>query len=157
MEEIASLCRSSVAARRALKRARHREDETWTAEALNDYRSVRMALSAAFRSSKAKSWDELIASLDADPWRRPYKIVTNKLRHWALPRVGNLFPESLDRIFGILFPTRSDPLGLSWDSATGAAEAWSRDLKITEEELRDAVRGVKNNKAPGPDGIPGRI
>ncbi|XP_072750509.1 uncharacterized protein [Anoplolepis gracilipes] len=40
---------------------------------------------------------------------------------------------------------------------TGAAEAWSRDLEITEEELRNAVRGVKNNKAVGPNGIPGRV
>ncbi|XP_072750485.1 uncharacterized protein [Anoplolepis gracilipes] len=104
----------------------------------------------------ARSWDELIASLDADPRGRPYKIVTNKLRHWAPP--VTFPPGSLGQIVGTLFPTNPDPRGLDWGSAnTGAAEAWSRDLEITEEELKDAVRGVKNNKTSGPDGIPERV
>ncbi|XP_072746727.1 uncharacterized protein [Anoplolepis gracilipes] len=148
-EEIASLRRSSVAAKGLLKRAQRRGDEAWKAEALSDYRSARVALSVAIRSSRTRSWDELIASLVADPWRRPYKIVTNKLRHWAPPVTETLPSGSLDRIVETLFPTKPDPRGLDWGSAnTGAAEAWSRDLEITEEELRDAVRGGSRTTRP---------
>ncbi|XP_072761523.1 uncharacterized protein [Anoplolepis gracilipes] len=111
-EEIASLRRSSVAARRLLKRAQRRGDEAWTTEALSDYRSARVALSVAIRSSRARSWDELIAFLDADPWGRPYKIVTNKLRHWAPPVTETLPSKSLDQIVGTLFPTKPNPRGL---------------------------------------------
>lgn len=43
------------------------------------YRVARRELRDAIRAAKKASWEELIQDLDADPWGRPYKIVSNKL------------------------------------------------------------------------------
>lgn len=82
-EEIADLRRTSVQARRRFKRMRRcglDDNDEGMAEALEHYRTSRNALSAAIRKSKARSWDEQLQDLNADPWGRPYKAVMKKLR-----------------------------------------------------------------------------
>jgi hypothetical protein len=57
------------------------------------------------RMAKAKSWEELLASLDMDPWRRPYKLVLDKLRTAVPPVASSLAPDLLSEVVGTLFPT----------------------------------------------------
>jgi len=66
-EELAELRRSTVRARRTLSRIPRQGREEETMEALTTYRAARSALSA-IRKSRARCWDELLASLNADPW-----------------------------------------------------------------------------------------
>ena len=44
------------------------------------YREARRPLQRAIKEAKRRPWGELLASLDADSWGRPYKMVLNKLR-----------------------------------------------------------------------------
>lgn len=54
-----------------------------TAEAYEGFRAARNTLSAAIRRAKAGAWDELLRSLGANSWGRPYGLVMNRLRSWA--------------------------------------------------------------------------
>jgi hypothetical protein len=56
----------------------------------------------AIRKVKTKSWEELLNSLDADPWRRPYKLVLGKLRSAAPSVTGSLASDLLSEVVGTL-------------------------------------------------------
>ena len=81
--EIADMRASCVQARRRFLRARRRRrtrDEEEISRCYEDYRETRRALQREIKLAKARSWDQLIESVDSDPWGRPYRIVTKKLR-----------------------------------------------------------------------------
>lgn len=76
-DEIANLRSNSVKARRHLVRSRRNRTVD---EAESAYRITKRALRRAIKHAKNKSWGELIATIDKDPWGLPYKIVLGKLR-----------------------------------------------------------------------------
>ncbi|XP_029660922.1 uncharacterized protein LOC115234221 [Formica exsecta] len=81
----------------------------------------------------------------------------NKLKAWAPPVTESLEPQVLEEVLGALFPSEGPPF-----DASGRQEAtipWSEDLEVTEEEMAGVIRRLRlrGNKAPGPDGIPGRV
>ena len=81
--EIADMRASCVQARRRFLRARCRRrtrDEEEISRCYEDYRETRRALQREIKLAKARCWDRLIESVDSDPWGRPYRIVTKKLR-----------------------------------------------------------------------------
>ncbi|KYN13636.1 hypothetical protein ALC57_14174 [Trachymyrmex cornetzi] len=98
-EDLAELRRTTIAARRVHTRARRRGIDAEMAMAAEALRTARGDFRLAIRRAKAKAflsgsrtravqrhntWKELISVLDRDPWGRPYKIVTKKLRPgWA--------------------------------------------------------------------------
>ena len=87
--EIADMRASCVQARRRFLRARRRRrtrDEEEISRCYEDYRETRRALQREIKLAKARSWDQLIESVDSDPWGRPYRIVTKKLRPSPPPR-----------------------------------------------------------------------
>ncbi|XP_011858523.1 PREDICTED: uncharacterized protein LOC105556064, partial [Vollenhovia emeryi] len=159
-ESIAELRRLSVAARRAVQRARRRAHTTREAieELLEAYRERRKILKAAVRKAKEDAWDELIASIDADPWGRPYKLVMNKLGSGALPAVEVIKPHFLEEVVAALFPTgrqRGTP-----EEETEREEEhhpWTEDLKVHHTVIARAAKKLKAGKAPGPDGVPGVV
>lgn len=90
-------------------------------------------------------WRALGEEINHDPWGRAYKIALRKL---APPKPSEVRDAAtMDHIVDTLFPTH--PL---------RGEDEIRDVGdfplFTIEELQNAVRTMKNNKAPGPDGIP---
>jgi hypothetical protein len=66
-EEIADLRQSSIRFRRFLTRARRKGDLARIKAAHDTYRAARHLVRQANRKAKAESWEELLASLDADP------------------------------------------------------------------------------------------
>jgi hypothetical protein len=83
-EEIADLRQSSIRARRLFTRAKRRGDQARIEAAYEAYRVVRSLMRQAIRRAKAESWEKLLASLDANTWGRPYKIVLEKMRRpWS--------------------------------------------------------------------------
>lgn len=52
--------------------------------------TARAELRNKIRKAKNKAWDELVATLDADPWERLYKIIIKKIRE-------NTGAEKMDR------------------------------------------------------------
>lgn len=56
--------------------------------ALAEYRTARGALGLAIRKSRAKCWDELLSSLNTDPWEAPVQ----DRAHQTPPPVESLEP-----------------------------------------------------------------
>jgi hypothetical protein len=82
-QEIAELRASCVRPRRRFLRARRRRrtrDEEEISRCDGVYREARRTLQREIKIAKARSWKELIQAVESDPWRRPYRVVTRKLR-----------------------------------------------------------------------------
>jgi hypothetical protein len=155
-EELAELRRATVAARRAHTRARRRGVEADKEVAMTGLREARRALRAAIGRAKAAAWEELVSTLDRDPWGRPYRIVTKKLRPWAPPVAETLDPRFLNEVVDKLFPTREGDI----PAKTGPPQGWMEELGVRNDELTAAFARIQSKgrtRAPGPDGIFGKV
>lgn len=114
-------------------------------------REARGTLKAAIMKVEASVWDKLLGSLDADPWGRPYRIVTKKLKKSSPLTCEQLRPQTVQRIVDSLFPNHPIMEREEVDVE------WSEELAITEKEVAAAIKKISNNKTPEPDGIMGRI
>jgi len=99
-EEIANLRDASIRARRRLQRCMRRRDrsETCIERARGECRDARHSLGVAIGRSKTRAWEELLASLNEDPWGRPYRMVLKKLRLRAPPTTESLAPGFLGEV-----------------------------------------------------------
>jgi hypothetical protein len=81
-EEIARLRETCIRARRRYTRSRRgsRVDESTVAFLYDAYCEARRPLQRAIKEAKRRAWEELLATLDFNPWGRPYRMVFNKLR-----------------------------------------------------------------------------
>jgi len=113
-------------------------------------REAKKLLRNAIRKSKLILWQGLLETLDADPWGMPYRVVLDKLRRTS-SLVESLPPAVVRGVVGALFPWAGDfdldPSLVGWDEA----------LAVTGEEVSVAVVRINVSKAPGPDGISGRL
>lgn len=117
----------------------------------NDFRESKRLLKAAIFRSKKTCWRELIAIVDQDPFGKPYKLVVRKLRgpsaaasmefHTILTVVNTLFPRHQLRPVVQQTPTPTHQF---------------QPFTLTEVNMA-VKRSSTRNKAPGPDGISGRI
>jgi len=135
-EEIASLRRTCLRARRLVQRARG----TANLSACNSsFKSAKKALKLEIRDSKRESYLELCDELENDPWGRAYKTVVKRVS------AGNRSPTDpafLEGIVQVLFPK-----GRRYCNPV---------IAITETELLSVARNLKSRKAPGPDLVPNR-
>lgn len=156
-EEIAIL--RHEATRRSRKVARSKGNERRRAIALAAYKEIRKSLRTAIKKAKAVAWEELLQTLEEDPWGRPYKLVLNKLRPAAPPLTETLDPEFVERVVTTLFPAANreqEEEGSGPLSSQG--QEWTEDCELGMEELQKAAkRGLKGNTAPGPDGLHKKI
>jgi len=95
-----------VRARRRYTRCRRRRrgDATTEGTLYEAYREAKKSLQRAIAKAKARAWEELLKTLERDPWGRPYRIVCNKLRPWAPPVTESLHPWLLGGVITALFP-----------------------------------------------------
>jgi len=160
---IARLRQTANEARRRLKHIRRgirqgattpAEEETAAAETFAD---ASHALRREIAISKARAWQELLDSVDQNPWGRPYKMIMNKIRHWAPPFTESMDPPLRDNILESLFPVGGGEITPWTEPPLETEGGWREEWGVQEEELRDAVKRMRaKNKAPGPSGIPGR-
>ncbi|XP_032690467.1 uncharacterized protein LOC116853467 [Odontomachus brunneus] len=152
-EEIAELRRSSVQARRRMQRTRRAGNVAEATTARRAFRAARKALRVAIVKAKARSWEDMLKSLDKDPWGRPYRIILQRLRSWAPPVTETLEPPLLDNVVGALFPEEGPP-PLPYE---GPPPDWNEEWEVSGDEMTRAARRLgEAKKAPGPDGVPGR-
>jgi len=113
------------------------------------YREAKRQLKIAILRSKRTCWRELISSVDADPFGKPYKLVMRKLR--GPPPTASMEYATLQSVVETLFPkhqARTDGPLVPTDPA----------VLFTASEVDSAVeRAGSRNKAPGPDGLTGKI
>lgn len=119
-------------------------------ERTNDaFTTAKKQLKHAISRSKKACWNELIASVDNDPFGKPYKLVMRKLR--GPPATATMEHQTLENVISTLFP----PHERRPACPTTPAE---QIVEFTREEVDAVVERAKTkNKAPGPDGITSRI
>ncbi|KMQ86989.1 reverse transcriptase, partial [Lasius niger] len=158
-QDIAQLRVDCVRMRHWYTRCRRRHTVAEAATLYETYREAKKSLQRAIRRAKTKAWDELLETLDDDPWGRPYLIVRKKLQSGGPPVTESLHPRVLEDVVSTLFP----PAGEESIGPPGQAvrvpqsQRWTADLGVTKEELAKEIRRLgTRNAAPGPDGIHGR-
>jgi hypothetical protein len=105
-EEIARFREARIRAPRLYTRSRRkrRVNEATVVRLYGTYRGAQMPLQGAIKEAKRRAWDELLATLDSDPWGRPYRMVLNKLHPWAAPATESMVPRFMEEVVGALFP-----------------------------------------------------
>lgn len=145
--EIASLRAKCLSTRRQTQRARS-EVERDSRRVI--HKQAKAELRLAIKTSKAHCFQKLCEELDGDPWGDAYRLVMVKLKGPSTPR--EMCPVKLKAIVKGLFPD-GDPM--QWPEISQNEESQAdEDDKISMDELLEAARDLKLNKAPGPDGIP---
>jgi len=150
--DTASLRHDCVRARRMWQRAKRRgrpEDQVHELGEL--YKSARKKLRIEINSAKSSAWQELINTIEEDPWGLPYKLVLGKLKPSTSALTEILEPEILTELLDSLFPrspgreTRIDRENFEW------CEDWA----VSPGEVTRVIkkRTVPSSKAPGPDGL----
>jgi hypothetical protein len=118
------------------------------AEHLLVYKAKRAELKKGISAAKARSFKDLLESVDDDPWGLAYKLVSNKLRK----REGAPSePTELANIVAELFPVQTT----LWQPLENAPA--SPFPCVSVREVVEAARRIKANKASGLDGIPGAV
>ncbi|KMQ87838.1 gag-pol polyprotein [Lasius niger] len=112
-ESVANLRILCIRARRLWQRAKRRMRSSVVISDLGKkYKTARKDLRLEINRLKAKAWQELIESIDKDPWGLPYKLVLGKLRP-AAPGLSELLEHDvLSNLLDSLFPRNNlpDPL-----------------------------------------------
>ncbi|XP_025157037.1 uncharacterized protein LOC112589131 [Harpegnathos saltator] len=149
---IAELRKAAVRVRRESTWARRHDEEA--VREREGYLQAREALKAAMVEAKKGAWEQLVNSLDEDPWGCPYKRTVGRIRPWAPPPTESMDPQDLEELLNTLFPrVEMCPPRIPIPEE----EDWDEDLGVNPEEFARARKklGAKD-KAPGPDGISGR-
>ena len=152
--EIAELRTKCQLTRRRLQREKRRHAGAATEATIAEYRQAKKTMRNAISSSKKRCWLELCATVETDPWGKPYRIVRNKLRRPS-PVTGD--SAWMDRIVAELFPpaparTESPPPTTSNETHTEPSVTFE---EVTEDEVLAAAGRINGRKAPGMDGLPG--
>jgi len=150
-EHIGSLRKECLKARRQFQRKRLRLGEDRSREYEEIWKGKRKQLALAIKEAKEKCWSDLIATVDKDPWGKPYKIVMKRLRRQR-PIPGIQLPGRVDNIIDTLFPT-----GPSRTPSTVHRTGEEPPEPFSMAELTTAARSLPNGKAPGPDGLSNEI
>nr|BAC06456.1 reverse transcriptase [Papilio xuthus] len=161
--DIAAMRVACVAARRQYQRQRRRRQRDEIAEAsLHDiYKAAKHALSRAICEAKDRAREELIETLNLDPWGRPYRMVRGKLRTRASPLTQSLQPQLVRGVVGSLFPNgvaHTPPFRIPTIRNENPDSVDEEDIPpITPGEFGAGIHRLRAKRtAPGPDGIPGR-
>jgi len=110
-----------------------------------EYRSAKKSFRAAIRKAKVRCWQELITSIDEDPWGLPYRVVMGRLRRSTPGLTETLDTETLGEVLNSLFLTGEthDPFG-DWHGIEVSLE----DCNVSVGEVRAAIRAGRCGPAP---------
>ncbi|KAL0891774.1 hypothetical protein ABMA27_015041 [Loxostege sticticalis] len=157
LEDLRVACLGALRSyRRYRRRAQgHAEEEDRLYAAYCDAKKV---LRAAIGAAKDAAREEMLESLNDDPWGRPYKAVRNKLRPIGPPLTETLQPDLLERVVRALFPDRTPYTPPRMDPPRGSREPASGFDPVSAEEFDNASDCLRSKRtAPGPDGVPARV
>ncbi|KAI4485714.1 hypothetical protein M0802_012575 [Mischocyttarus mexicanus] len=96
-------------------------------------------LGKAIKDAKRKAWEDLLQTIDRDPWGKPYKMVMGRLRPAAPPITSVLEAEVLVDVLGELFPCpRTSTSGEGRQRNEDGAEI----PVVSRDELQAAAKDV---------------
>ncbi|KAL0818000.1 hypothetical protein ABMA28_008542 [Loxostege sticticalis] len=157
LEDLRVACLGALRSyRRYRRRAQgHAEEEDRLYAAYCDAKKV---LRAAIGAAKDAAREEMLESLNEDPWGRPYKAVRNKLRPIGPPLTETLQPDLLEGVVRALFPDRTPFTPPRMDPPRGSREPAPGFDPVSAEEFDNASDCLRSKRtAPGPDGVPARV
>lgn len=106
------------------------------------------------QKAKANAWQQLLDTLQQDPWGKPYKIIRGKLKR-SLSLVTKMMNiEDTAEVLDQLFPKPSQR-----NSTTDNGDDTDRTVRevvlTNKNEVKKAIKNSQKpiNKAPGPDGV----
>ncbi|KMQ88952.1 reverse transcriptase [Lasius niger] len=152
-DSVASLRSSCIRSRRRWQRAkRRRQRDQQEIEDLGvTYKLKRKELRTEIAKLKSQAWQELIDSIDNDPWGLPYRLVIKKLKAASPSLTELLDPVVLSDLLDSLFARndRPDPQ-TNWEDFE-----WSDDWNVQLNEISNVIskKTASASKAPGPDGF----
>lgn len=149
--EIDDTRKECLKSRRTFQRKRSRLGEEGSRSYEQKWNESRKLLATKIKLAKEKCWADLIATVDGDPWGKPYKIVMKRLRRQR-PIPGIQLPGRMDAITSAIFPAVPRPLRVT----VSASDEESQE-PFSIGELTAAAKSLPNGKAPGPDGIANEI
>lgn len=134
-------------------------------ELANNYHAAKRALRKEIGRAKTIAWQELIDTVESDPWGMPYRLVLKKLHGSNDSLTVGLGREVLEPLLDSLFPNGEAFMDGEGDGAVAvAAEEQGRPtdvlctVTVTTLEVVKMIRRPKaGNAAPGRDGITGSI
>ena len=97
--DIAKRRQESIRARRAATQARKKSNYR---DLQQPHKAARLKLVKSIKSSKANCWQELVENVECDPWGRPYKVLTKRVKPQSLS--SPTCPVLLEKIVTNLFP-----------------------------------------------------
>lgn len=167
-EKIAEIRRDSIRARRkwkrSLRRSRRSENEEDNESSLivlqREYARIKKILRAAIHEAKSNAWQELINSIETDPWGMPYRLVLKKLRRVKPSLLETVPHDAAISLVESLFPANEEAAtSITMNRIRRQARSPNEDeLEVTASEIEYVFRRrPSGNTAPGPDGIPARI
>lgn len=115
-----------------------------------EYRKAKRKLKNGIYIAKGEAWMDLIATVEEDPWGRPYRMVMSNLRKVGRGLTEQMEEEQVEDLLNGLFPRGMGIEGDEWMEEVEWDEGWN----VGMEEVKEAIqRKKKGDKAPGLDGI----
>lgn len=146
---------TAISKRRIMTRANKNGNEEEKEQARVQYRIARRKMREEIKKAKFLAWQELIDTIDKDPWGKPYRIVMAKLKRNAPTPTEMMRESEVRNIVRNLFPNNyhgRQELELEEE------DEWDRELEIDNIQVMQAIKGKKGTAtAPGPDGITKRV
>lgn len=161
--EVAELRESAIKAKRQWKRHLRRRLHGGDFDRINtrlqsEYRRAKKKLRLSINKAKSQSWQDLIDSIEEDPWGLSYRIVLKRLRRssptmtetighdMAIGLVTSLFPENLGS-------------NIRDTTLTDGRRGQNVNREIPEVTWREMVQVFRERPAANtaPDGIPMKI
>lgn len=155
-DRIAELRKAANQARRKATRANSRGRLAEAARLKEEYKARKKELKAGIRRAMTEAFQELIATIEGDPWGLPYKLVLARLKQATPPLTELLEEEDLEAALNLLFPGNRDRSGNANEDPTYMDIHWWEDqLRVRPDEVFAAIKGRKINRstAPGLDGV----
>ncbi|XP_018368990.1 PREDICTED: uncharacterized protein LOC108764996 [Trachymyrmex cornetzi] len=148
LHRVCSKCRRAVVRTR---RRRHYSHEhlimLW-----GELKLAREELRKAIWKAKDRAWRELLATLDRDPWGRPYRVLLKYIRPVTPSAIESLPAETVEEVVSTLFPPPRTCEITEMNIREGDEE-----VLVSKPELITVGKRIARGKAPGPDGISGAL
>jgi len=163
--KLSKLRRRTQSARKQLGRFRRLGLTEEIIQARNIYKKCRTEYVREIRLSKMSSWQSFVtAKGNEDPWGIVYKILRNKIRNdfntFHAVREEDVstvtWRDTATRLLDQMVPTDTEHDEANMRIIANRIDNYSNynlEPLISEEEVDSAIRRVRNNKAPGLDGL----
>lgn len=163
--EVAELRELAIRAKRQWKRHLRRRSRVGDFDRIAtrlqlEYQRAKKKLRLGITKAKGKSWQDLIDSIEEDPWGLPYRIVLKRLRRSSPTMTETIGHDMAIKLVTSLFP---ENLGSNIRDTTIRNSRSGRNVnsEVPEVTWREVVQVFRErpagNTAPGPDGIPMKI